>query len=117
MQKLFIGLLLLSVFSCKKKTDNNTGFPFGGTNWNLHFKNNPTFSFFAESELYFDSDTSVQNYRNVDTVSGSWKSTPTTVTIDFYNGDVYNGTVITNDSISGTLSASGNSGVWYATRR
>ena len=117
MQKFFFLLIILGAFSCKKNTDDNTGFPFSGTNWNLYFKNNNTFTFFAESELYFTSDTTVQNYRSSDTVSGRLKSTPTTVTINFEDGDVYNGTIITNDSISGTLSASGNSGVWYATRR
>ena len=117
MQRLFISLLVFTALSCKKNTQEDAGLALGETNWNLHFKNNSTFNNYAESQLFFKADKNVQNYRNFDTISGTWKSTASNVTITFDNGDIYNGTAITSDSISGTLTASGNNGVWYATRR
>ena len=117
MQRVFILFLVLSIFSCKKKAEDDNGLPLGETNWNLHFKNNSTFSFYAESKLYFLIDSSVKNYRSADTISGTWKSKANTVTISFNNGDIYTGSAITADSIYGTLTASGNNGVWYATKR
>lgn len=116
MQKLFFTFLILSVLSCKKKTEDDNGLPLGETSWNLHFKNNSTFSFFAESNLYFKENKDVYNYRSADTISGTWKSTGNSVIITFDNGDIYNGAAVTSDSITGTLSASGNNGIWYATK-
>ena len=116
MQKLAITFLILSVLSCKKKTDDVAGLALGETNWNLYFKNNSTFSFFAESHLYFKENKDVINYRSADTVSGKWKSIGSSVKITFDNGDIYNGSAVNSDSISGTLTASGNSGIWYATK-
>ncbi|HRH57844.1 MAG TPA: hypothetical protein PLS10_09335 [Chitinophagales bacterium] len=116
MQKLFIIFVILSVLSCKKKTEDITGLSLGETNWNLHFKNNNTFSFFAISHLYFKENKDVYNYRSADTISGKWKSSGSSVTITFNNGDIYNGSAVTSDSLTGTLTASGNNGVWYATK-
>ncbi len=117
MQRIFIFFLAIGLFSCKKKTEVNNGFPLAETNWSLHFKNNSTFTFYAQSQLSFYADSSVKNYRSSDTISGRWRTKSNAVSINFANGDVYTGTVITDDSLSGILSASGNSGDWYATRR
>ena len=117
MQKLFFIFMILSVLSCKKKTQDDIGLPLGETNWALHFKNNSTFTYFAESYLYFKANKEVNNYRNADTVSGTWKSVSKNVTITFNNGDIYNGTAVTAESIAGTLTASGNNGTWYAIKQ
>lgn len=117
MQRVFILFLVIGIFSCKKKADVVNGYPLSGTNWNLHFRNSPIFSFYAQSALSFNSDSSVQNFRSSDTVSGKWKTKSNDVTINFNNGDIYTGTVITDDSLAGTLTASGNNGDWYAIRR
>lgn len=117
MQRLFISVFIFCAIACKKHTQEPSGLPLGETNWNLHFKNNNTFTFFAESHLYFKSSKDVENFRSVDTIAGTWKSAGHEVTITFNNGDIYTGTAITSDSISGTLSASGNNGVWYAIKR
>lgn len=117
MKKLIIPLLMLAALSCKKESADDTGLALGETNWELHFKNNSSFTFFAVSQLYFKANRDVDNYRSADSVSGTWKSKSNTVIISFDNGDVYTGTAITPDSISGALSASGNNGIWYALRR
>ncbi len=117
MQKLFILFLVLACFSCNKNVQEDLGLPLGETKWNLYFKNNSTFSFFAQSQLHFNSNKSVKNYRNFDSLTGTWKSKTDIVTINFDNGDIYNGTAITIDSISGILTASGNNGIWYAIKQ
>ncbi|HOY41208.1 MAG TPA: hypothetical protein PK546_06260 [Chitinophagales bacterium] len=121
MQKISILLFSLVIFiniSCKKGCiEGEQGLPLENTNWNLYFKNNSTFTFFAESQLYFNANKEVVNYRSADTINGNWESSNSDVTLTFSNGDIYNGTAITSDSISGTLTASGNNGIWYATKR
>lgn len=117
MQKLYILPILFILFSCKKNCDNNSPNSLSETKWNLYFKNNNTFDFFAESDLYFKENKTIENYRNFDTVYGNWVANENTLTINFNNGDKYIGTLITNDSISGTLTAAGNNGVWYATKK
>jgi hypothetical protein len=112
----YVYLILCSVVllgACKKKKIQVTDYT--GTHWRLFFKNNPTFSFFAESKLYFKDEANVDNYRNFDTLYGQWVvDDDNTLTIHFTNGDQYIGTVISSDSLSGTLKASGNNGVWSA---
>jgi hypothetical protein len=118
MQKLYILPFLLIAFSCKKKcADHTSTISLNETRWNLHYKNNTTFNFYAESELYFKQNQTVYNYRNFDTIAGNWNANARTVTLNFNNGDQFSGTAITSDSISGTLTAAGNNGVWYATRK
>jgi hypothetical protein len=119
MRKLFfLPLFAAILFSCKKHNDDNTSsIILNDTRWNLHYKNNNTFSFFAESELFFKQNKNIDNYRNFDTISGNWSATNNTITINFNNGDKYTGTAISNDSISGTLTASGSNGTWYAVRK
>lgn len=112
-----ISLLLLAFtafLSCKKCNDDTIGLT--GSRWNLFFKNNSTFTFYAEAELNFKTNSSVENYRNFDTLTGNWLLENNTISIAFNNGDQYNGILITSDSISGTLTASGNNGFWYATK-
>ena len=117
MRKLFILSLLLAFFSCKKNEDNNAAtIALSETHWNLHYKYNNTFNFFAVSNLYFKQNNTIDNYRNFDTISGAWSAIKDSVTLNFSNGEKYTGTAITDDSISGTLTAIGNTGVWYAVR-
>lgn len=116
MQKVVILFVVISLFSCKKESI-ETGYPLGGSSWTLYFKNNPTFTFYAESQLYFAADNKVINNRNADTLTGFWETKNNAVTIQFDNDDVYLGTIFTNDSIAGTLTASGNNGNWYAIRQ
>ena len=108
--------LSLLLFSCKKKC---TYIPvsLSETHWDLYFKNNSSFTFYATSLLYFKANDSIYNYRNFDTVSGTWNVNQDIVYIDFVNGDKYSGNIISDDSINGTLTASGNSGVWYAEKK
>lgn len=115
MRKLFILPALLIVFSCKKNCVDKA--QLNETHWNLYFKNNNTFNFYAEAELYFKEDKSAINYRNFDTIYGDWITKENTVTINFKSGEKYTGNIITNDSISGTLTTAGNSGIWYATKK
>ncbi|MFN8238543.1 MAG: hypothetical protein U0T77_10270 [Chitinophagales bacterium] len=113
---LFIFCTILLLSACKKKK--TTVADFTGTHWRLHFKNNPTFSFFAESELFFKDATNVDNYRNFDTLYGTWAvDDDNNLSVKFDNGDLYTGTLITDDSLSGTLKASGNNGVWNARKQ
>ena len=116
MRKLYFLSLILMFFSCKKNCDNNAN-ELNETHWNLYFKNNQTFNFFAESDLYFKENKSIENYRNFDTVYGSWNTSGNTLNINFNSGDKYVGSLITKDSISGTLTTAGNNGVWYATKK
>lgn len=107
--------MLFFLASCKEENE-EADFPLGETNWQLYFKHNNTFSFFAESVLSFSDNNTVLNYRNADTVSGIWNTKGKTLTINFEDGDVYLGNIILDDSISGILSASNNNGIWYAVR-
>ncbi|HNM31641.1 MAG TPA: hypothetical protein PKM51_02730 [Chitinophagales bacterium] len=113
MRVLVISLLLLAMAACKKEKASQ-GLALNNTNWELHFKNNPSFSFFAKSQLVFDGNKRVSNFRFSDTLVGTWNTEGNAVTLQFTNGDTYKGKAITADSLSGTLTASGNSGVWYA---
>ncbi len=113
MRLLFMSIILLSLISCKKETT-TTGISLSNTNWELHFKNNSTFSFYAQSRLIFDENNHVNNFRFSDTLTGVWNSEGNSVILQFSNGDIYKGKAITVDSLSGTLTASGNSGIWYA---
>lgn len=117
MRNLFILICILSIISCKKNKNNNLAFTLNETNWNLFFKTNTTFDFYAKSSLYFRQDNTVDNYRNFDTLSSTWTLDANTVAFNFSNGEKYIGTVITIDSIAGTLTSSGNNGVWYAIRK
>ena len=103
-------------FSCKKNCDSNAN-ELNETHWNLYFKNNQTFNFYAESELYFIENKTIENYRNFYTIYGNWIVSGNTLSINFNNGDKYLGSLFTNDSISGTLTTVGNNGVWYATKK
>jgi len=116
MRILIASLVLLSIISCKKEKKEN-GLLLSNSSWNLYFKHNSTFNFYAQSHLYFDSDKKVTNFRNADTLHGEWESKGNNLSIIFNNGDKYNGNAITPDSLSGTLIASGNNGVWYAIRK
>lgn len=117
MRNLFILFFLFMIFSCKKNNDGqNTSFSLSETNWKLYYKQNTTFNFYALSKLYFKQNNTVDNYRNFDTISGTWTLNTKEVYFNLDNGDKFKGTAITNDSISGTLIASGNNGVWYAIR-
>ena len=117
MRKLFLLPFVIAAFSCKKKSDDNNLSVLNETHWKLYYKNNNTFSFYAASEIYFKENKSIDNYRNFDTLYGEWSENSNIVIIDFNNGDSYSGTLITNDSISGTLTATGSNGVWYATKK
>ena len=112
----YLLLIICSVAllgACKKKR--TTIADYSGTHWRLHFKNNSTFTFFAESELYFKDASNVDNYRNFDTLFGTWAvDQDNTLSIQFNNGDRYTGTPAGTDSLSGTLTASGNNGLWNA---
>lgn len=116
MRTLLASLVIVSVLSCKKETPDN-GLAFSNTNWNLYFKHNSSFTFYAQSRLAFDANKGVTNFRFSDTLTGDWTSMGNAVTINFSNGDTYKGTAITADSLSGTLTASGSEGVWYATKQ
>lgn len=117
MKKAFILFLTLSIFSCKKGCiEGEQAFQLNETKWDLFFKNNNTFSFYAKSEIYFKENKTIENYRNFDTIYGTWTSTENNLSINFNNGDKYIGSLITSDSISGTLTSAGNNGVWYATK-
>lgn len=116
MRVLVISLLLLAMASCKKEKASQ-GLALNNTNWELHFKNNSTFSFYAQSRLIFDENKRVSNFRFSDTLVGAWISEENTVTLQFTNGDTYKGKAITSDSLSGTLTAYGSSGVWYAIKK
>jgi uncharacterized protein (DUF2147 family) len=116
MQKVVILFLALSLFSCKKKSI-ETGYALGETNWTLYFKNNSSFSFYAVSQLSFYTDYKVKNFRSADTILGTWKTKNNAVSINFESGDVYTGTIFSDDSISGSLTASGSNGDWYAIRQ
>ena len=86
-----VGLL----FSCKKPVD------LSETHWTLYYKHNPTFSFYAESDLYFKKD-NIKKKLN----------------IYFTNDDKYEGTIVSADSITGTLLLpSGDHGTWFAKRK
>jgi hypothetical protein len=112
MKYLVLLLLATSILSCKKKCASTIS--LADTQWDLYFKNNNTFNFFAKSLVRFNKNDSAYNYRNFDTIAGTWKQNNAFMEIDFANGDVYTGIIATSDSISGTLTASGNNGVWYA---
>ncbi len=113
---LFLTIVVASLlFSCKKNC--HSVISLQETHWDLYFKNNSSFNFYATSDLYFKADKTAENYRNFDTVLGNWSQDNSAVSISFNTGDQYTGTIITNDSISGTLTASGNDGVWYAKKR
>ncbi len=116
MRVLFISVIILSLISCKKEK-NAKGISLSNTNWELHFKNNSTFSFYAQSRLVFDGNNHVNNFRFSDTLSGTWNAVGDAVTLQFTNGDTYNGKAITADSLSGTLTAYGSSGLWYAIKK
>src|SRR4051812_24846354 len=93
---IFIAVVLIS---CKKENNAATT-SLRETHWNLFYKNNNTFTFFAQSEIYFKSNDSAENDRNFDTIRGSWSQSNASVNIHFNNGDAYTGKVITSDSIS-----------------
>ncbi len=117
MRNLFILFFVLITFSCiKHQNDNAASISLSETYWKLYYKNNTSFDFYAKSNLYFKQNNLVDNSRNFDTIPGTWSVNTNKVSINFNNGDKYTGTAITNDSMVGTLSASGNNGVWYATR-
>ena len=111
-----LAACLISFVACKKEK-NATGISLSNTNWELHFKNNSTFSFYAQSRLVFDGNNHVNNFRFSDTPSGTWNAVGDAVTLQFTNGDTYNGKAITADSLSGTLTAYGSSGLWYAIKK
>lgn len=116
MKYFYIACFSLFLFSCKKCKHPAVS-SLRETQWDLYFKNNSSFTFYAHSTLYFRGDDSIFNYRNFDTVSGTWNENSNHVSIDFNNGDRYSGTILSTDSISGTLSASGNQGIWYAKKK
>jgi hypothetical protein len=105
----------LLLFSCKKCDP--VAASLNNTQWTLHYKNNSSFTFFAVSNLRFGGDASVLNYRNFDTVAGVWTQSEKVVSIQFDNGDAYSGSLVTDDSLSGTLTASASSGVWHAVKK
>lgn len=116
MVRISVFILFLSIFiSCKKCKENSISLT--NSRWDLFFKNNSTFTFYAESELYFITSNSVLNYRNFDTLSGNWILDNNKLSIEFNNDDQYTSDYISQDSLSGTLKASGNNGVWYAKRK
>lgn len=103
-----VGLL----FSCKKPVD------LSETHWTLYYKHNPTFSFYAESDLYFKKDNIIENARNFDTLTGTWYADKKKLNIYFTNDDKYEGTIVSSDSITGTLLLpSGDHGTWFAKRK
>lgn len=113
---LLFCIIAIATISCKKKKNEETSFSLKNTNWQLYYKSNNTFNFFALSHLSFKADYSVINYRNSDTLSGTWELDNSAVSVYYRNGDVYKGTLITTDSMSGTFTAFGSNGIWYAVR-
>ena len=111
---LLFFILSMFLFSCKKK---NSIASLRETHWNLFYRNNNTFTFYALSEIYFKANDSVENERNFDTLRGAWTQSEDNMAIYFDNGDEYTGKLITNDSLAGTLTASGNHGDWYAKKQ
>ena len=117
MKYVIIVSISMFFFSCKKCKDNFSVVSLPETKWDLYYKNNSTFTFYAKSLIYFKENKSIDNYRNFDTVTGNWEVNENIVSINFDSGDKYSGEVFTDDSISGTLTASGYNGVWYAKKR
>src|SRR4051812_15374352 len=113
---LFFSILLL-LFSCKKKCDNMNVISLSETNWDLYFKNNPAFTFFAKTHLYLKQDSTFDNYEAFDSTYGKWSQNNTDIKFNFDNGARYSGSIITADSLSGTLTVAGSNGVWYALKK
>ncbi len=109
------------ILSCEKNNSNNTTvinqYPLSGTNWDLYYKSNSTFTFYALSKIDFKSDSTCLNYRNFDTLVGTWRQNNASLNISFSNGDKYNGTFYSIDSITGTTVVTGNNGLWYANKK
>lgn len=116
MKYLFPIALSVFLLSCRK-CKHAPVLSLQDSSWQLHFKNNSTFTFYAEAMLYFRADDSVFDYRNFDTLKGRWRQDQNQVYMNFNNGDAYSGTIQTADSLSGTLTASGNNGDWYALKK
>mgnify|MGYP000849539508 FL=1 len=113
MKKLILVILIASNFSCKKNCVD-----LNDTHWTLFYKHNSTFNYYAESDLYFKNDNSIENYRNFDTILGTWMSDKKKLKIQFNNDDEYEGTIVSSDSMAGTLILPhGDHGVWYAKRK
>lgn len=110
-------LFTVSFFSCKKNCAKINDENISETHWDLFYKYNSTFTFFAQSKLYFKSDNTVQNFRSADTTEGSWSQNNSAIELKFTNGEQLNGFLINTDSLSGTSKVAGNTGVWYAIKK
>ncbi len=117
MKRSLILLLISSVilFSCKKKNTLD-GVNFNNTHWNLFYKNGPTFTFYAKTHLFLKDNLDFENYGNVDTTYGTWR-TDDHLYLKFNNGAYYTSDFISSDSLNGTIFVNGIYGDWYATRR
>ena len=113
MKNLYLLFVAASIFSCKKNDIN-----LSETRWTLYYKHNPTFNFYAKSDIYFKNENLVENDRNFDTLTGTWFADKKKLNIYFTNDDRYEGTIVNSDSMTGTLLLPhGDHGVWYAKRK
>ncbi len=112
MKNILLMLLFFTLFSCKKSVN------LSETRWTLYYKNNPTFNFYAKSEIYLKSNNTIENYRNFDTIYGTWTHIKENVTFQFINDAKFEGNLIASDSMKGTLLLpSGDRGDWSAKRK
>ncbi|MFN8283587.1 MAG: hypothetical protein U0U67_10260 [Chitinophagales bacterium] len=112
MKNIVLLLFVFLLFSCKKDIN------LSETHWTLYYQYNSTFNFYAESDLYFKQNYDLENYRNFDTVSGTWYVNKKNVNFYFVNDDRYEGKIINADSMTGTLLLPhGDHGVWHAKRK